>query len=143
MKMTKILKRVVLARQWPTIPTDMGHSDFANISNQAPKNMHYALKSLNADMGCINSFVPKTYRGYIMLNHSEIYAGMSRRDACSRCRSSTQSVDKIGVTSLVAVSLIRQNLLQKAERMRTELTKRQSVLEPISKFETHRPGPNY
>lgn len=39
----------------PTIPTDEGHSDLANVSSQAPKNMHYALKSPNADMGCINS----------------------------------------------------------------------------------------
>ena len=56
MKMTGTRKGLMLARKCPTMPTDMGRSDLANISSQAPKNMHYALKSPNTDMGCI-SFV--------------------------------------------------------------------------------------
>ena len=76
-----------------------------------------------------------------MLNHSEIFLGMSRRDIDARCRSSTQPMDRIGVTGLVAVGILRQNVVQKAERMRTELTKRQSILEPPSKSETCRPDP--
>ena len=69
-----------------------------------------------------------------MLNHSEIYAGMSRRDNYARCRSSTQSIDKIGVRGFLALSIVRQNVVQEVERMRTELTKRQSVLETSIEF---------
>ena len=78
-----------------------------------------------------------------MISHSGINVDMSHRDKYARCRSSTQSVDRIGVTGLVAVGLIRQNLVQKVERMRPELSKRQSVLEPESKPETRPPYPNH
>lgn len=77
-----------------------------------------------------------------MLDHSEIYASMSRRDNYARCRSSAQSIDKIALIGLVALGILRQNVVQKVEPMRTELTKRQSVLETPSKSET-RPDPNH
>ena len=54
MKMTETRRSLMLAKKCPTSPTDMGRSDQANISSQAPKNMHYALKSPNTDIGCIN-----------------------------------------------------------------------------------------
>lgn len=64
-----------------------------------------------------------------MLDHSEIFAGMRRGDNYARCRSSAQSFNKVGVSGPVAVGIVRQNVVQKFERMRTESTKRQSVLE--------------
>ncbi len=67
-----------------------------------------------------------------MLNRSEISADMSRRDDYARRRSSAQPIDKIGVTGLGAVGILRQNVVQKVERMRIEVTKGQFVHEPRS-----------
>ena len=78
-----------------------------------------------------------------MLNLSEKSADMSRRYNYARRRSSATPIEKIGVTSLVDVDIVRQNVVQKAVRMQIDLTIGLSIVEPLSKSETCRLNPTH
>lgn len=78
-----------------------------------------------------------------MLNLSEISAVMSRTGNYARRRSSATPIEEIGVVGLVAVGIVRQNVVQKVGRMLIDSTVGLSIVEPSSKSQTRRPNPNH